>query len=262
MTIKGSMTEIGTYDWAKSTDSSLTKSDKRAIQLMIIKSQLYQLKLFLSTYLLLNKKRLSKIDFNDIVVPDSLFAKHAEDYANAVYNPILLNHCYRTYYFGALIGQYLQLKVDSEHLYISSLLHDLGLTNQYKKESCSCCFAVVGARRAEQFTNEIGMEEEASKKIFNAISMHLNPDISEEQDNETKLLSYGATLDVIGNKRRCVPKNELKKVLDAYPRKGFKSEILETLKNIDHFKDSRADYLKEIGFEGLIHKNKLNQIQQ
>ena len=65
----------------------------------------------------------------DIKVPDSSIARQAEELARSVSNDMLFNHVMRCYWFGELFAQQEGKKVDSELMFLSAVLHDLGLTD-------------------------------------------------------------------------------------------------------------------------------------
>jgi hypothetical protein len=51
--------------------------------------------------------------------------------ATAFYPPWLLNHCLRSYVWGAYRGAIQGASYDAELLYVASLLHDLGMTRSF-----------------------------------------------------------------------------------------------------------------------------------
>jgi len=66
----------------------------------------------------------------DIKAPDSKIARDAEELARTVSNDMLFNHVMRCYWFGEFFARKQGVKVDSELMFLSSVLHDLGLTPQ------------------------------------------------------------------------------------------------------------------------------------
>src|ERR1700739_3922496 len=65
---------------------------------------------------------------SDIKAPDSSIGRQAEELARSVSNDMLFNHVMRCYWFSELFAQKHGTKVDSELMFLSSVLHDLGLT--------------------------------------------------------------------------------------------------------------------------------------
>src|SRR5215204_2719973 len=66
-----------------------------------------------------------------VAVPDTAVAAAATELLTATSPPALVNHCLRTFQFGAALGVRDELDVDLEMLYIGSALHDLGLTGRF-----------------------------------------------------------------------------------------------------------------------------------
>ncbi|MBW4617841.1 MAG: hypothetical protein KME17_00455 [Cyanosarcina radialis HA8281-LM2] len=87
---------------------------------MLIRSQLGNLleKLAYNSGIL--RDRLSRIDINTIQVPDSEIALEAELLAKNSCTAALLNHSYRTYFWGSLLGQAGLLQPDAELLFMES----------------------------------------------------------------------------------------------------------------------------------------------
>jgi hypothetical protein len=66
---------------------------------------------------------------SDIKAPDSSIARQAEDLARAVSSDMLFNHVTRCHWFSELFAQEHGAKIDSELMFLSSVLRDLGLTD-------------------------------------------------------------------------------------------------------------------------------------
>ncbi|WMX17188.1 HD domain-containing protein [Aureispira sp. CCB-E] len=252
--------EIGSYRWAKTTDSKLSKSEKRQILQQLIRVQFREFILLLQTKTGFNKNRLAQVNLDSIRIPDSKFADLSNELAKETYDVPLYKHCVRTYFFASMLAQYEGYKIDEELLYISAILHDLGISETHKQKACSCCFAVVGAELAYDFASQIGVEEQRAQQIYNAISIHLNPLVSNNQTPEAVVLSRGAFLDVSGFSHRCIPKRELVKLNTTYSRTNFSDALIDTVDNINHLKGTRAEFLRKFGFSNLVRKNPLNKI--
>lgn len=251
--------EIGNYHWAKTTNTTLNKIEKGQIVAQLVRAQFREFILLLTTKIGLNKKRLALVNLDSIQVPDSKFASLSNELAKETYDMSLYNHCLRTYFFASMLAQYEGYKVDTELLYISSLLHDLGISKKHEKKACSCCFAVVGAELAYDFVSGIGFNEQRSRQIYNAISIHLNPVVSSNQEPEAILLGQAAFLDVSGSKRRCIPNTELLKLNKKYSREKFQEILIETIE-LPHLKDTRAAFLRNLGFINLVKNNPLDKM--
>ncbi|WP_312554596.1 HD domain-containing protein [Empedobacter brevis] len=236
----------------------LSKNEIQKFKLMLISSKLKEnISKIMTT---LNIKEYAKFDFNDIPIPDSSISKKAIEEAQESFNPILLYHSYRTYFWSAGFALSEKLKVDSELLFVSSLLHDIGLAENHNHICSKQCFANYGGDFSKNFCKKNGLEEKKSTIIKQAIDMHLNPIIDRNKyGNETYLLSKGAAMDVIGASKFQFSKKFILDVDKSYSRKGFKEDIINTMESFHHKEGTRADILYKMGFSKMASKNSLDK---
>ncbi len=254
------MSEIGTFQWSKSSQGNLSPKEKFEIVGMLVKSQIANLVQNLRYKLGWSKHSLANIDFEAIIRPDSRIAMAAEEMCQELYTPILANHCYRTYYWGSLLGQVDGLRVDAELLYVGSLLHDLGLSEKYSPQASHSCFALNGANVAYTLALEHGWDDVQAQTLYNSIGMHLNPLVSvAKHDPEAKLLGNGAYLDIVGLGHYRLSPQVIKKVHQLYPRDNFVAEILRVMKSIDHPPDTRSGFMSKVGIDFLANRNPLDK---
>jgi hypothetical protein len=248
---------IGSYEWCKHRNGQMDRGEKFELVRMLIRAQLGNLleKLAYNSGIL--RDRLTRLDIDAITLPDSRMSIEAESFAKTSYSVPVLNHCYRTYFWGSLLGQSELLKPDAELLFVSSILHDLGFSKPYVAQACTCCFTIVGARLAHHLVSLNGWGEERAKAVYEAISFHLNPIVDAKLDGvEAKLLKDGATMDVIGMRSHCLPIKVIQAIHTQFPRAGFKEEILAST-NISHPRNSRPHFLGG-GFGFLAARNPLD----
>ena len=202
----------------------------------------------------------SKIQFDlgAIEIPDSKLSKLALEEADKLCNPILLYHSYRTFFWSAGIALSERLHYDQELLFVSSMLHDIGLTDTHNHICSQQCFANYGGTYANEFVKKNDTESKASI-IKTAIDMHLYPAVDKKKfSNEAYLLSKGASMDVIGSHYFQVPDPFIKDVHKTYHRNGFKEDIIETMETLNHKECTRADILYKMGFASMASKNILD----
>ena len=158
--------------------------------------------------------------------PDSRLAREAEELCRELSSRSLLNHCMRTYLWAALLGGRDHLSYDEELLFVACALHDLGLTDAWVDVPRRArCFAVEGAFEAADWAVDHGCDGERSRRIADAISLHVNPRVEVEQGVEAHLLTAGAAFDVIGARFREVGPALAGAGVERYPRFGFKREM-------------------------------------
>lgn len=188
------------------------------------------------------RHRLERIDLDLVVIPDSALTRQATAHANDSYVTPLLHHCYRTFYWAMLLGQYEDARPDPELMFTASILHDIGLSEPHQDESSRTDFAVVGARAAHRFALAQDVDESRARHIYEAISLHLNPVVdARRHGTEAHLLASGAQLDFLGLGRHRIPRDAVQAVHERHPRAG---NIGGLLTDIAHPARSRPAVLR------------------
>ena len=162
----------------------------------------------------------------DILIPDSEICQKATRLVAEVSSKPLCNHCLRTFFFGALLGQRDRLKYDHELLYLGAVLHDLGLTEPFDGEQR---FEVDGADAARAFVVEHGLPEEKAEIVWDAIALHTSIGIAARKRPEIALVHLGAGADVAGMRLADIAPETVEQVIDAYPRLDFNHAMMELL---------------------------------
>lgn len=161
-----------------------------------------------------------------IMLPDSPICIATTEYAKRVSAPFLFNHVMRSYVFGELAGQSGAKKYDSELLYIGSVLHDIGLTDDMPANER---FEIEGADAAQVFLSQQGMDDKSIDIVWDAIALHTTFGIPQRKQPEIALVQAGAALDVGVMPIDMIPPDFLERILDAWPRLNFKNAIIEAL---------------------------------
>jgi hypothetical protein len=235
----------------------LNKKEVSKFKISLIKSSIHENIKKTMTQIGLNTY--AKFNFNDIKIPDSKLALLAIEEANDIYTPILLKHCYRTFFWSTGIAISEGLKTDNELLFISSILHDSGLTDKHNHICSQQCFANYGGDYSKKFVLKNGMNINNADVIKKAIDMHLYPSVNKEKfGNEAYLLSKGAGMDVIGSHYFQLPNEFIKTTHKNYSRIDFKEDIIQTIEKLKHKENTRADILYKMGFNKLANKNILD----
>ncbi|MFC0550131.1 cyanamide hydratase [Planotetraspora thailandica] len=139
-------------------------------------------------------------------------------------SPALLNHSIRSYLWGAMYGQAHGIAFDDELYYVSSLLHDFGLTEAF--DSHTVPFEEAGGQLAWTFGLGAGWSEERAERAAEIIVLHMRDDISATLDAESHLLQVATSWDVSGWRPEEFPAEERAAILAHYPRLGFGAEVL------------------------------------
>jgi hypothetical protein len=155
-------------------------------------------------------------------VPDSRFAKQARELITTVAPPFLVNHSVRAYAWAVELALHDELSFDSEILYVSAILHDIGLMPAY---DLGGCFEFDGAAAAETFAVDAGEPADRARAIYDVIALHMTDELPPESAAEVVLLWDSTGTDVTGYRYADVRRAIVPPVLAAYPRLDFKREF-------------------------------------
>lgn len=120
--------KVGTLEWERQGGPPLTPFQKAELLLgygsILTANLMTRLGLFLRQgFPLDHKDTPGRMGLEAWAPPDSRVARDAEGYLREVSSIAMVNHCYRTYYFAALLFQLSRGKgrIDREALYVASL---------------------------------------------------------------------------------------------------------------------------------------------
>lgn len=249
---------MGTRQWALTSNGALEKSERRKMLMQIMLKRVGSIPKRVRRSLGLSDPQLARIDIDAIRIPDSAAARSAGTLVASSSEPWMVNHCTRTYLWGAMLAQSHRIKFDEELLYVATSLHDIGLTERHGcSADCAACFAVEGARVAEQFSDRLGWPHERRDRLSEAISLHLNVRVGLAQGHEAHLLHAGASVDIIGARLRELHVDSARDVLARHPRLDFNTEMASKMNNEARDRPhSRAAFLVGLGLAGLIRESK------
>ena len=247
------MSDVGTLAWAGRTQGRLSRRERFA-----------QIRAGLVAQLgLLPKPWRRRMPVDAAVAlpatpPDSDVARASRAHAEEVSPPWLLSHSLRTWLYGALSAAGRGIEYDEELLYVTCVLHDLGLTDAHEgKNPGPRCFAVEGAYVAGDFLSARGWPEERAGAVAEAISLHLNITVPAERHGpEAHLLNTGAGLDVVGRGIRDLPRTGVSEIESRYPRDGFYDGFADVMaKQAKTRPESRAALMWRLGFMRYMRKD-------
>ena len=155
-------------------------------------------------------------------VPDTPLARRARELMTDVAAPFLVNHSVRVYAWAVELARHDRLQFDPEILYVSAMLHDIGLVPAY---DLGGCYEVDGAVAAERLAVEAGASEARARAIYDAIALHNDETLPPDSAPEVVLLWDSAGIDVTGERFTDVRPAIIPGLLAAYPRLDFKREF-------------------------------------
>ena len=162
----------------------------------------------------------------DMPVPDSALAQRARELIADVAAPFLVNHSVRCYAWAVELARHDRLEFDREILYVSSMLHDIGLVPAY---DLGGCYEVDGAIAAERPVGEAGEPEGRARAIFDVIALHNDEILPPDPASEVVLLWDAAGTDVTGNRFADIRPSIIPGLLAAYPRVDLKRQFTALL---------------------------------
>ncbi len=165
---------------------------------------------------------------SEISIPDSDLAQKVTQLVQEVSPQFLYHHCVRTFVFADLIGQRQEMAYDRELLYVSSMMHDLGLTERFDGQQR---FELDGADAAKAFMLENHISEQKAELVWDAIALHTSIGIAARKQPEVALVQIGASMDVGGFRLQELSRETVEQLLEAYPRLNCGQALLQLILN-------------------------------
>jgi hypothetical protein len=161
-----------------------------------------------------------------IPVADSALARRARELIADAAAPFLVNHSVRCYAWAVELAGHDGLRFDPELLYVSAMLHDIGLVPAF---DLGGCYEVDGAIAAQQLVGEAGGPDRRARAIYDVIARHDDEVLPPDPAPEVVLLWDSAGTDVTGHRLADIRPAIIPRLLAAYPRVGFKREFTALL---------------------------------
>ena len=160
-----------------------------------------------------------------IRVIDTPLVTRALDFARTHSEPFLFNHAVRSWLFAVRLGQLDGIAYDAEVVAVGTLLHDLGLTNSFTGEKR---FEIEGAHAARRFAREQGLDDRRAQLIWDSVALNSTPSIGLHKEMEVALCTAGIGLE-FGFQYDRIPSNEMKSILDEFPRLEMKRRFTDSV---------------------------------
>ena len=212
-------TDLGTVTWVQQTSGWLSNAERRSLLWPLASTLAHIGAGRLSAALRVNSGRRAHLSSAQLLEPSStLLTRAAEERARAVMPPALVNHSYRAYIFGRVLGELKGLDVDDELLFAAAMLHDTGLVDP----AGNADFTLASARLAGEVADHVGLSSAATETMQTAITMHYSPGVTLAAGPVAFLLSAGAGVDVVGLRSWQLPDGLLADAVRRHPRVDFK----------------------------------------
>lgn len=161
-----------------------------------------------------------------ITPPETALAIAAHRLVTANCPAHVVAHCERSFRFAMLLTHADSIDVDAEVLYIGVILHDLGLAPRFQGDAR---FEVGGANAARDWLLEHGMDAHRAEVVWDIVALHASSAIAQHKSPETAVANSGISIDVRGAGVERLPVDEVRRVLDDFPRAGFPEAFHRTL---------------------------------
>jgi hypothetical protein len=158
-----------------------------------------------------------------LTFPQTPAATAALSVATRFYSPALLNHCVRSYLWGAHYAGAHGIAFDDELYYVSSMLHDIALTEPF--DSHRLPFEVAGGDLAWVFGVAAGWPDDRASRAMEIIVLHMRPDVPATTDPESHLLQVATSWDVVGHRPEEFDADARADIVGRYPRLDFGPEF-------------------------------------
>ena len=199
------------------------------------------------------------MNLDDVPQPDTAAAGAAVEVATTYCSPALLNHCLRSYVWAASYGMRQGTDFDAELLYVSAMLHDIGLVKEF--DSHTVAFEDAGGHVAWVFGAGAGWPVQRRVRAAEVIVRHMWDQVDVDMDPEGHLLRIATSLDISGRQADAWPPELRAEVVHRYPRLALGEEFLRCFENQAARKPgSSAAAAVASGIAGRIAANVLDQV--
>ncbi len=168
--------------------------------------------------------RLVRVHLDDIPQPGNSTARAALEIATTYCSAALVNHCLRSYVWGAAYGVLHAIDFDAELLYVSAMLHDVGLVKEF--DSHTVPFEEAGGHVAWVFCAGAGWPVERRVRAAEVIVAHMRDEVDVELDPEGFLLGIATGLDITGRDSENWPAGFRSEVIGRFPRLTLGEEFV------------------------------------
>ena len=161
---------------------------------------------------------------NDFTPPQTGAARSAYELATTYHSPALLNHVVRSWLwaeaFAATEGR---TDFDHELLYVSAVLHDIGIVPAYDNVALS--YEEAGGHVAVALTAGAGWAADRRQRALEVVVRHNWTSVDPAMDVEGYLLEIATGIDISGSRADAFPEEFVREVLTAYPRLTLAEEF-------------------------------------
>jgi hypothetical protein len=157
-----------------------------------------------------------------VTVPDTPAISRAIELARERSEPYLFNHAMRSWLFAVILAQLKQTAHDGEVLAVTTILHDIGLSESFDGP---LRFEVEGANAARTFARNEGIDKRRAQLIWDGVALNSTPSISLYKETEVALCTGGIGLDWGGFGYEAIPESQVAAIVEVFPRLEMKQQF-------------------------------------
>ena len=157
-----------------------------------------------------------------VLVPNTPAISRAIEFARARSEPYLFNHAMRSWLFASIIAQRMQTVHDGEVLAVATILHDVGLADEFNGP---LRFEVEGANAARTFARDQDFDDHRAQLIWDTVALNSTPSIALHKEAEVALSTMGIGLDWGGWGYETLSETEVAAIIEEFPRLEMKKQF-------------------------------------
>jgi hypothetical protein len=157
-----------------------------------------------------------------VSVPNTPVISRAIEFARERSEPYLFNHAMRSWLFASMIAQRNQTMHDGEVLAVATILHDVGLAEDFNGP---LRFEVEGANAARAFAREQNLDDRQVQLIWDTVALNSTPSIALYKEAEVALSTMGIGLDWGGWGYEAIDQTQIAAILEEFPRLEMKKQF-------------------------------------
>ena len=170
-----------------------------------------------------------------VSVPHTPVISRAIEFARVRTEPYLFNHAMRSWLFASIIAQRNQTVHDGEVLAVGTILHDVGLAEDFNGP---LRFEVEGANAARAFARDQDFDDRRAQLIWDTVALNSTPSIALHKEAEVALSTMGIGLDWGGWGYESLNETDVAAILEEFPRLEMKKQFTRA---VCHIIETRPD---------------------
>ncbi|HYK20426.1 MAG TPA: HD domain-containing protein [Pyrinomonadaceae bacterium] len=164
-----------------------------------------------------------------VSVPNTPVISRAIEFARERSEPYLFNHAMRSWLFASIIAEHNQTVHDGEVLAVATILHDVGLKEDFNGP---LRFEVEGANVARAFARDQGLDDHQTQLIWDTVALNSTPSIALHKEAEVALSTMGIGLDWGGWGYEALTKTHVAAIVEEFPRLEMKKQFTRAVCHI------------------------------